>query len=210
MIDVHAPEHHISGRRDFFVHLFTITIGLLIALALENAAEAWHHRHQRIEAEVTIREELKANRAELVTAQTTWNEEIKSLVGAIQYMEARSGSKDVPVQALQLGFSEDVPKDAAWRTASSTGVLAYMDYDIAEAFAACYKEQDEYAQMERQTANDYLQVDAVVATKVPENVTKEDFAAGLPLARKTLADMMGLKAIREGTMQAYDDALGKK
>ncbi|QMV18955.1 hypothetical protein GOB94_09935 [Granulicella sp. 5B5] len=210
MLDVHAPEHGIHNVREFFLHLFTITCGLLIALGLEAGVEAAHHRHQREEAEATIRQELEANRAELVAAQTTWTEEIKSLAAAIQYMEAQSTGRDVPRQAIQLGFSEDVPKDAAWRTASSTGVLMYMDYATAEDYSACYKEQDEYAQMERQTANDYLQVDALVETKAPEDVTKEDFAEGLPLARKTLADMMGLKAIREGTTQAYDDALGKK
>jgi hypothetical protein len=210
MLDVHAPEHRIGGMRDFFIHLFTITCGLLIALGLEASVEAMHHRHQRREAEATIREELEANRAELVAAQTTWMEEMKALAASIKYMEAQSTGKDVPRQELQLSFSEDVPKDAAWRTASSTGVLAYMNYETAEAYSASYKEQDEYAQMERQTANDYLQVDALVGTKAPESVTKEDFAAGLPLARKALADMMGLKGVRDGTLQAYGDALEKK
>ena len=40
MLDVHAPEHGIHGMRDFFVHLLTITAGLLIALALEAGVEA--------------------------------------------------------------------------------------------------------------------------------------------------------------------------
>ena len=55
MLDVHAPEHRIHGTRDFFLHLFTITIGLLIALGLEASVEALHHRHQRQEAETLIR-----------------------------------------------------------------------------------------------------------------------------------------------------------
>lgn len=50
MLDVHAPEHPIGGPRDFLVHLLTITVGLLIALGLENSVEALHHRHQRKEA----------------------------------------------------------------------------------------------------------------------------------------------------------------
>ncbi len=209
MLDIHAPEHGIHNVREFFLHLFTITCGLLIALGLEASVEAVHHRHQREEAEATIREELKTNRAEIVAAQAARAEEIKTLAAAIQYAEARVAGKNIPPQEIQLTFSEDVPKDAAWRTASSTGVMQYMDYETAENYAACYKEQDEYARMEQQTGNDYLQVDALVATKAPENVTKEDFAAGLPLARKVLADLMGLKAISDGTMQSYEDVLGK-
>jgi hypothetical protein len=56
MLDVHPPERGIHGIRDFFIHLMTITVGLLIALGLENAVEAVHHRHQRKEAEVTLRQ----------------------------------------------------------------------------------------------------------------------------------------------------------
>ena len=37
MLDVHTPEHRIGGVRDFLLHILTITVGLLIALALENA-----------------------------------------------------------------------------------------------------------------------------------------------------------------------------
>lgn len=37
MLDVHVPEHGIHGFRDFFLHLFTITIGLLMLLALKPA-----------------------------------------------------------------------------------------------------------------------------------------------------------------------------
>jgi hypothetical protein len=62
MLDVHAPEHGIHGVRDFFIHLLTITAGLLIALGLEAGVEALHHRHQREEAEAMIRQELGVNR----------------------------------------------------------------------------------------------------------------------------------------------------
>ena len=45
MLDVHAPHESIHGWRDFFIHLATITIGLLIALGLEATVEWMHHRH---------------------------------------------------------------------------------------------------------------------------------------------------------------------
>jgi hypothetical protein len=61
VLDVHPPEQEIHTMKDFFLHLLTITVGLLIALGLENAAEAFHHRHQREQAEQTIRQELREN-----------------------------------------------------------------------------------------------------------------------------------------------------
>ena len=51
MLDVHAPHTRMQGFKDFFLHLFTITIGLLIALSLEGCVERQHHRELVAEAE---------------------------------------------------------------------------------------------------------------------------------------------------------------
>jgi hypothetical protein len=61
MLDIHPPHHAASTRRDFFIHIATITLGLFIALALEQSVEALHHRHQRHLLEENLREELRAN-----------------------------------------------------------------------------------------------------------------------------------------------------
>jgi hypothetical protein len=53
MLDVDPPQKRVRGVTEFF--LFTITIGLLIALALENAAGAFHHRHQQQAAMADVR-----------------------------------------------------------------------------------------------------------------------------------------------------------
>ncbi len=83
MLDVHAPEHGINGVRDFFLHLFTITVGLLIALGLEAGAEALHHRHQREEAEATIRREISENHDELQKLQVDIKREGENLEKAL-------------------------------------------------------------------------------------------------------------------------------
>jgi len=44
MLDVHAPHNTVHTWKDFFVHLGTIAIGLLIAIGLEQSVEALHHR----------------------------------------------------------------------------------------------------------------------------------------------------------------------
>jgi hypothetical protein len=47
MLDVHPAPHPASTLREFFVHIITIVIGLLIAIGLEQTVQAIHHRHQR-------------------------------------------------------------------------------------------------------------------------------------------------------------------
>jgi len=46
MLDVHPAHHAATMWRDFFIHIATIVIGLLIAIGLEQTVEFFHHRHQ--------------------------------------------------------------------------------------------------------------------------------------------------------------------
>ena len=46
MIEVHPPHHAATTWRDFFIHIITIVVGLLIAIGLEQTVEHFHQRHQ--------------------------------------------------------------------------------------------------------------------------------------------------------------------
>jgi hypothetical protein len=49
MIDIHPAPHAAHTWRDFFIHIATIVLGLLIAVGLEQTVEFFHHRHQLYE-----------------------------------------------------------------------------------------------------------------------------------------------------------------
>ena len=55
MREVHVPHGSVHGWRDFLVHIGTIAVGLLLALALEQAVLAVHHHQQRQEIEQQMR-----------------------------------------------------------------------------------------------------------------------------------------------------------
>src|ERR1700751_113859 len=57
MIDVHPPHHAATTWRDFFIHIATIVIGLLIAIGLEQTVERIHHSHERSELRETLHRE---------------------------------------------------------------------------------------------------------------------------------------------------------
>jgi hypothetical protein len=61
MLDVHAPHQAVHSWRDFLVHIIAITIGLLIAIGLEQAVEYVHHRHQREQIEQQLHMVFSAN-----------------------------------------------------------------------------------------------------------------------------------------------------
>ena len=49
MLDVHPPHAPTHTWRDFFIHIATIVVGLLIAVGLEQAVEAIHQHRERHE-----------------------------------------------------------------------------------------------------------------------------------------------------------------
>ena len=61
MLDVHPPHHTVNTWRDFFIHIATIVIGLLIAVGLEQTVEAIHHRNLAGEAHENIQREIEDN-----------------------------------------------------------------------------------------------------------------------------------------------------
>jgi hypothetical protein len=63
MLDVHPPHEAVHTWRDFFIHIATIVVGLLIAVGLEQTVEAIHRRHQLGEAEDALRDEGITNRS---------------------------------------------------------------------------------------------------------------------------------------------------
>ena len=58
MLDIHPAHHAANSWKEFFVHIATIVIGLLVAVGLEQTVEYFHHRHLASEARASIQREL--------------------------------------------------------------------------------------------------------------------------------------------------------
>jgi len=140
-LDVHPPHQSIHTWRDFFVHLITITIGLFIALTLEAAVEALHHRHLVQEARASIRREIEENRklaaADLINVQ----QDQERIERNIQALVALRGAAKPEHTSLHYSIDWSGFSDSAWRTAQSTGAINYMDYPSTEALTGLYLQQ---------------------------------------------------------------------
>ena len=62
MLDVHPAPHAAHSWREFFTHIATIVLGLLIAIGLEQTVEYFHHRHQLHKLEESLQKSSEANR----------------------------------------------------------------------------------------------------------------------------------------------------
>jgi len=208
MIDVHPPEDGIHGGRDFFLHLFTITIGLLIALGLEATVEAIHHRHQRQEAETLVRREIQNNLTRLRDGAPEATAELHQMARVLQTLEARSQSQPGILNEKDFVFREAPIQDAAWRTANSTGALTYMNYAEVERFSDAYKEQALLQTMEEQALEDYLELVPIVSPHIKDGVvTPEAAKDAIPYTRRVIAHLSGMLDVGAGTVGAYEAAL---
>ena len=206
MLDVHAPEHGIGGVRDFFIHLLTITVGLLIALGLENAAEAMHHRHDRKEAEALIRQEIAANRKVIVDGEAEFKTELDGMTRVLHTLDDMAQGQPGMLEEKDFQFHQAPMQDSAWRTASSTGVLSYMRYEEVQRFSDAYKEQDQLDAMEQLTLEDYLELMPLLS-HFGGKITPERAKEALPYARRAVAHLNGMYFIGKGTYGSYTDAL---
>lgn len=155
VLDVHPPHEPVHGWRDFFLHLVTITIGLLIALSLEGIVEWQHHRHLVHEAEASLHEEIKKNADGMQDNLKKLHQEQADLDHDVEVLKQLAARKDMPKDAhMSVTFGIHSFEDVSWKTAQATGALAYMPYDRAKEYSDIYSTQTKLTEVESSAARD--------------------------------------------------------
>jgi hypothetical protein len=161
MFDIHLPNKSIHGVWEFFLHLFTITVGLLIAVQIESCVDWRHHVHLAEEARAALREEIQKNLKDLKDAQPGLKAQRQSCEANLAVMRSiQENPRDPKVkdESLQLTASEITLRDTAWKTAQSTGALAYMPYEEAEWYSNIYQAQTALMAIEGKPREDLAQI----------------------------------------------------
>ena len=141
-MEVHAPHHPLNSWRDFFIHIITITIGLLIAIALEQTVEHFHNRHVRAETRENFHAEIMIDQEQLPRNLHSLVGERKELESNIDLLKQVQAHHSLPT-GTRLIFSwywSSMP-DAAWQTAHETGTLALFPADQVQQYSYLYGQQ---------------------------------------------------------------------
>ena len=178
MLDVHPPHRAIEGVGEFFLHLFTITIGLLIAVGIEGAVERHQHRELAAQARNTMTAEIRKNSQNVADALKDIDSEQQKLkdnlarVRKVQVNPQDPGAKNM---SLDISFNTTGLEDTGWRTAQVTGALAYMPYAESERYTSIYRVADEFLKSQDQLSEDESRFLGVIERfHIGEgNVTKE-------------------------------------
>jgi hypothetical protein len=137
-MEVHPPHHSLHSWKDFWIHLGTITIGLLIAISLEQSVEKLHHLHQRHELEEQLRGEGERN-VEIVKADQryfgalrVWQLDLRKRVDAMRASGGKAGLAYLPDSSPG---QPTVPSNSVWITAKESALVVLLPQNEAAMYS---------------------------------------------------------------------------
>ena len=141
MLDVHPAHHAASTWRDFFIHIVTIVIGLLIAVGLEQTVELIHHRHQRHQLQEDLHDEAEQNlqvidRDLMMQKLEPWFDQAmrEATPPSAHQDKIRITLPPAPCLPGSVGTAEYryfAPSQAVWTTAKEGGLVSLLPVEQA-------------------------------------------------------------------------------
>ena len=134
MLDVHPAHHAASTWREFFIHIATIVIGLLIAVGLEQTVELIHNRHQRHQLQEDLHNEAEQNlqvidRDLKMQELESWFEQATKATPSAGQNKIQITLPPPPCLPGSVGTAEFryfAPSQAVWTTAKEGGLVALL------------------------------------------------------------------------------------
>jgi glucose/arabinose dehydrogenase len=138
MLDVHPPHESVHTWKDFFIHLATITLGLLIAIGLEQTVEYFHHRHQLQEARRELSAELEDNRRRAAKNIEQVHKVQAELDNDMALLRANQSSHTPFAAKLDYTWMFYRTPDGAWQTVKQNGALTLMPHEELQSYVYVY------------------------------------------------------------------------
>ena len=137
MIDIHPPHHGSITRRDFFIHLFIVILGILIAIGLEQAVEYLHHRHERQALVDEFHRECADNLKvfdydlDVLHHGIAWE---RASLAVLRNAQPQSGYITVTMPPAPTDNNLQAPSRSVWSVARTSGKVALLPENLAEVF----------------------------------------------------------------------------
>jgi hypothetical protein len=151
MLDVHMP-HATHTWKDFWIHLGTITIGLLIAIGLEQGVEKLHHLEQGRQLAADLQQEALLNRDRIAFNEAALDGEMVWLLrlrrDVIAFRDGATKQSFAYPERPQIyptnpnRSSARLPLVTVWATAKESNLIQLLPQESARHYAYLYKEAD--------------------------------------------------------------------
>lgn len=144
MLDVHPPHRSVHTWQEFFIHIATISVGLLIAVGLEHTVGWMHHRYQRIELEEQLHAEAVENADRnnknyaASDAELQWLLSLQLDVQSMINGNPRLLYRPRPESAPGVPINWIIYRTSAWDAAKASGAIALLEPKVAQKYAGSY------------------------------------------------------------------------
>jgi hypothetical protein len=203
MLDVHAPHGSIHTWKDFLIHIATITIGLLIAISLEQTVEYLHHRHQAQEMADKLRTESLANRRIAEFNIANCDQAIHAIEQDMRVLEnmksfgEHAASSLVPIPKTVTYY----PSDYAWLTIKDSALLPIVDKTLVSSYWNVDAVQGSIVFTSQESWNSRVQLDGLLHMRATQQISSAQERDALLLA---LSNFREQQLRVRGQMEAFN------
>jgi hypothetical protein len=200
MLDVHPPHHAASTWRDFFIHIATIVIGLLIAIGLEQTVEYIHHRHLASEAREQLRSEREADEISNEVNIYTTERHQRDLRRDLAILHAVKTHALLPAGPFIIRRIRYLYPEDSWLKIHQSGTINYISEDVRN-IAYRYSNQDAFMTRASESMEALYHASAVLRGEndppqitFDNNLTDTRFGRALVASHETLSE----EAVQQG------------
>jgi hypothetical protein len=164
MLDVHAPHESAHSWKDFFIHIATIVVGLLIAVGLEQTVEFFHHRHQAREGLELLRLETQENIKTLqFNAQVLvlTEREHRADIGVVQRL--RAGVRGPEDRLIFVRPYQEL-SSSAWKVVHESSAAGYIPRELMTLYDELYTDQQFTTEYARAAYSEVLKATSALNT----------------------------------------------
>jgi len=179
MLDVHPPHAAARSWSDFLIHIATISVGLLIAVGLEQSVEFFHRQHQRHQLEQDLHAEGLRNRAVIendikyLRTLAAWQLRV---IHAAQDAQTLQGKPAPPYPAAfnteirnsGAGLRYVAPSASVWTIAQESNTIALLPREEALLYTRLYRIHELIVGIDFEWRRSYLQFGAIEARFSPD------------------------------------------
>jgi len=204
-MDLHPPGGPVRSVKDFFVHIGVVTLGILIALGLEQLVEA-HHRASLAKIAVAgFRKELAYNQGQVRDVLARMPELQGKIDTAIAKLSPNPSPGNSAAPISYPGISLDVVSTASWDTAIATQALNELPFDAVTRYAQAYGTLRLFAETEREGLSIWQGVSRFGTD--PAALTQDQRTTLIQELRRYNNALNAIDFAGRGALKSCDDAL---
>jgi hypothetical protein len=130
MIDIHPPQTSDHTWKDFFLHIGTIAVGILIAIGLEQTVELIHEHHQRTELRKAANTDARLYLRDVDQNRDANTRQVEDLTARIQQVqETIALHRPLPPPAYRPAFPMETIRLGNFAAARSSGLIHLLSED---------------------------------------------------------------------------------